>query len=90
MLKLTVFFVVLVLAALIMSGASAAPRDVYFEQDGNKYWCYVDAFGCWITGETGEHEYIMFWTEASRELFMGPDSDAPIGGGRSRVSLNCR
>ena len=77
--KSIVFLLVFVIAALSLSSVSAAPRERWYDQMGNKYWCYVDSDGCWITGEEGEKNYIMFWSEASREKFMGPDSNAPIG-----------
>ena len=58
---------------------SAAPRDRYYDQMGNKYWCNSDSYGCWVTSENGEHEYIMFWSESARDTIMGPDSKAPLG-----------
>ncbi len=62
-----------------MSVSAASPLGRYYDQDGNKYWCNTDSYGCWVTGENGEHDYIMFWSEASRDAIMGPDSNAPIG-----------
>ena len=62
-----------------MLSVSAAPHNRYYDQLGNKHWCNVDSYGCWVTGENGEHEYIMFWSEAARDSIMGPDSKAPLG-----------
>ncbi len=77
--KSWILFFVLICAALSVLSASAAPRDRYYDQLGNKHWCNSDSYGCWVTGENGEHEYIMFWSESARESIMGPGSDAPIG-----------
>ena len=77
--KLFLLTLVVIIAALSVIAVSAAPRDRYYDQMGNKYWCNVDGSGCWITGENGEKEYIMFWSESSRAAIMGPDSNAPIG-----------
>ncbi len=77
--KSWILFFVLICAALSVLSVSAAPRDRYYDQLGNKHWCNSDSYGCWVTGENGEHEYIMFWSESARESIMGPDSDAPIG-----------
>ena len=74
-----ILFFVLIIAALSVLSVSAAPRDRYYDQMGNKHWCNSDSYGCWITGENGEHEYIMFWSEAARDSIMGPDSKAPLG-----------
>ncbi len=77
--KSPVLIFVLIIAALSVLSASAAPRDRYYDQMGNKHWCNSDSYGCWVTGENGEHEYIMFWSESARDAIMGPDSKAPIG-----------
>ncbi len=77
--KSLILFFVLICAALSVLSVSAAPRDRYYDQMGNKHWCNSDSYGCWITGENGEHEYIMFWSEAARDSIMGPDSKAPLG-----------
>ncbi len=69
----------LICAALSVLSVSAAPRDRYYDQLGNKHWCNSDSYGCWVTGENGEHEYIMFWSESARDAIMGPGSKAPIG-----------
>ena len=85
--KRSVFFIlVFIIAALSVTCVSASPRN--FDQMGNKYWCFVDKDGCWITGENGVREYIMFWSEAAREKFMGPDSKAPIGINPGTPELN--
>ncbi len=77
--KSWLLFFVLICAALSVLSASAAPRDRYYDQLGNKHWCNSDSYGCWVTGENGEHEYIMFWSESARDAIMGPGSNAPIG-----------
>ncbi len=77
--KSLILFFVLICAALSVMAVSAAPRDRYYDQMGNKHWCNSDSYGCWVTGENGEHEYIMFWFESARDAIMGPDSKAPIG-----------
>ncbi len=77
--KSWILFFVLICAALSVLSVSAAPRDRYYDQLGNKHWCNSDSYGCWVTGENGEHEYIMFWSESARDAIMGPGSDAPIG-----------
>ncbi len=74
-----ILFFVLIIAALSVMSVSAAPRDRYYDQLGNKRWCNSDSYGCWVTGENGEHEYIMFWSESARDAIMGPDSKAPLG-----------
>ena len=48
------------------------------DQIGNKRWCNSDQYGCWVTGSGGGQIYIMFWSESARDLFMGPDSKAPV------------
>ncbi len=77
--KSLVLIFVLICAALSVLSVSAAPRDRYYDQLGNKHWCNSDSYGCWVTGENGEHEYIMFWSESARDAIMGPGSNAPIG-----------
>ncbi len=77
--KSFVLIFVLICAALSVLSVSAAPRDRYYDQLGNKHWCNSDSYGCWVTGENGEHEYIMFWSESARDAIMGPGSNAPIG-----------
>ena len=77
--KLLLSTLVLIIAALSVMSVSAAPHGRYYDQSGSKYWCYVDNYGCWITGENGGKEYIMFWSEASADFIMGPNSGAPIG-----------
>ena len=77
--KTIILMFVLMIAAFSVMSASAAPRGRYYDQLGNKHWCNSDSDGCWVTGENGEHEYIMFWSEAAREKYMGAGSDAPVG-----------
>ncbi len=72
--KSLVIFFVLICTALSVLSVSAA----YYDQNGNARWCNRDSYGCWVTGENGEHEYIMFWFEAARDYIMGKGSDAPI------------
>ena len=70
--RLLVVLVVLVIAAMSVMAVSA-------DQNGNSHYCTVDSYGCWVTGENGGHDYIMFWSEAAREFIMGPGSNAPLG-----------
>ena len=77
--KAIILMFVLMIAAFSVMSASAAPRGRYYDQLGNKHWCNSDSDGCWVTGENGEHEYIMFWSEAAREKYMGAGSNAPVG-----------
>ena len=78
--KRTVLFIlVVIIAALSVMSVSAAPHGRYFDQIGNKHWCTSDSYGCWVTGEDGGKNYIMFWSEAAAEAIMGPNSGAPIG-----------
>ena len=78
--KRTVLFIlVVIIAALSVMSVSAAPRAGYYDQIGNKYWCNSDSYGCWVTGEDGGKNYIMFWSEAAAEAIMGKNSGAPIG-----------
>ncbi len=88
--KSWILFFVLICAALSVLSVSAAPRDRYYDQLGNKHWCNSDSYGCWVTGENGEHEYIMFWSEAARDAIMGPGSDAPIGANPGASELPLR
>ena len=67
---LAVLFAVMLLAALTVS--------VSADQDGNSCWCNNDQYGCWITGEKGGRDYIMFWSESARDFIMGKGSKAPI------------
>ena len=62
------------LAVLVISVMTVS---VSADQDGNKRWCWIDANGCWITGDDGEQWYIHFWSESARKFFMG-DSTAPF------------
>ena len=77
--KLFLLTLVVIIAALSVMSVSAAPRGRYYDQMGNKYWCNSYSYGCWVTGENGGKDYIMFWSEASAEAIMGPNSGAPIG-----------
>ena len=77
--KFFVFSLVIIIAAMSVIAVSAAPRGGYYDQIGNKYWCNSDSYGCWVTGEDGGHEYIMFWSEAAATAIMGPNSGAPVG-----------
>ncbi len=88
--KSLVLIFVLICAALSVLSVSAAPRDRYYDQLGNKHWCNSDSYGCWVTGENGEHEYIMFWSESARDAIMGPDSNAPIGANPGTSELPLR
>ena len=76
-------FTMLFLAALTVS--------VSADQDGNSCWCNNDQYGCWITGETGGRDYIMFWSESARDYIMGKGSKAPIVEkySKSRLPLEC-
>lgn len=65
------------LLIVVLSGVLTV--SAYYDQNGTERWCNSDADGCWVTGEDGEKVYIMFWSEASREKFMGKDSNAPMG-----------
>ncbi len=78
--KYFVLILVVIIAVLsVMTVCYAAPFNRYYDQDGNRYWCNSDVDGCWVTGENGEKEYIMFWSKASRDKIMGEGSNAPIG-----------
>ena len=76
-------FTMLFLAALTVS--------VSADQDGNSCWCNNDQYGCWITGETGGRNYIMFWSESARDYIMGKGSKAPIVEkySKSKLPLEC-
>ena len=65
-----VLFAMLLLTALTIS--------VSADQDGKSCWCNNDQYGCWITGEKGGRNYIMFWNESARDYIMGKGSKAPI------------
>lgn len=65
-----VLFVIFCMAVMTVS--------VSADQEGNKLWCNSDQYGCWVTGDAGEKNYIMFWSEAARDLFMGPGSNATV------------
>ena len=67
---LAVLFAVMLLAALTVS--------VSADQEGTSCWCNNDQYGCWITGEKGGRDYIMFWSESARDSIMGKGSKAPI------------
>ena len=58
--------------AFILLGAITT---VTADQDGYDRWCNSDQYGCWVTDEDGRRAYIMFWSEESRQFFMGPRSD---------------
>ena len=64
----------MLLAVFCLVFCSAALAD----QEGNSRWCNSDQYGCWITGEDSGQNYIMFWSESARNLFMGPDSKAGV------------
>ncbi|MBQ6518139.1 MAG: hypothetical protein IJI14_05420 [Anaerolineaceae bacterium] len=60
----TVFCLVLLTAA------------VSADQEGNSRWCNIDSYGCWVTDkDTGGQSYIMFWSEESRQYFMGDTTE---------------
>ncbi len=77
--KIFVLSLVIIIAALSVIAVSAAPRAGYYDQVGNKHWCNSDSYGCWVTGEDGGKDYIMFWSESAAEAIMGKNSGAPIG-----------
>ena len=78
-----VLFTMLFLVALTVS--------VSADQDGNSCWCNNDQYGCWITGEKGGRNYIMFWSESARDYIMGKGSKAPIVEkySKSKLPLEC-
>lgn len=51
---------------------------VLADQDALDRYCNSDQYGCWVTNEEGGQDYIMFWSESARELFMGPGSNAVV------------
>lgn len=65
-------FMLLTACCLVFFGTALA------DQVGNKRWCNSDQYGCWVTGSGGGQNYIMFWDESARDLFMGKDSKAPV------------
>ena len=77
--KLALLTLIVIIAALSVMSVSAAPRDRYYDQSGDRHWCNTDSYGCWVTNEDGGKDYIMFWSEAAAEWIMGPNSGAPIG-----------
>ena len=44
---------------------------VFADQDGSNRWCNTDDYGCWVTEEDGGKNYILFWSEDARKIFMG-------------------
>ena len=48
------------------------------DQSGNYRYCNSDQYGCWVTTDDGGKNYIMFWSEENRELFMGKDKSAVV------------
>lgn len=65
---LFVLFAILMMAVMTVS--------VSADQDGHTNWCNMDQYGCWVTGDEGQQNYIMFWSESARQYFMG-NSTAP-------------
>ena len=65
-----VLFAMLCLAVFTVS--------VSADQDGHTNWCNMDQYGCWVTGDDGAQNYIMFWSEEARTYFMGPNSNAVV------------
>ena len=59
-----VLFAMLMMAVMTVS--------VSADQLANDRWCNSDQYGCWVTGDDGAQDYIMFWSESARDLFMGP------------------
>ena len=72
MAKKSMLFVLLAFVLLISASAVLA------DQEGTACWCNIDEYGCWNTGDHGEKEYCMFWSEDARTLFMGPNSKATV------------
>ena len=63
-----VLFAILCLAVMAVSA--------FADQEGNERWCNIDSHGCWVTNEeTGGQDYIMFWSEESRQYFMGEKTE---------------
>ncbi|MBQ6517480.1 MAG: hypothetical protein IJI14_02095 [Anaerolineaceae bacterium] len=69
--KKTLFVVLLAMLCLAVFTVSVSA-----DQDGLENWCNIDQYGCWVTGDEGEQNYIMFWSEETRQYFMG-DKTAP-------------
>ncbi len=65
-----VLFAVLMMAVMTVS--------VSADRDGYNNWCNMDQYGCWVTGDEGQQNYIMFWSEEARTYFMGPNSKAVV------------
>lgn len=72
--KKSIVFILVVFALL----AAVMTVSAYFEQEGTKRWCNVTPDGCTVDDGEGKQVYIMFWSEASRDKIMGPNSNAPI------------
>ena len=68
--------VLFVLFAILMMAVMTA--SVSADQLANDRWCNSDQYGCWVTGDDGAQDYIMFWSESAREYFMGPGSNAVV------------
>ncbi len=66
----------LILLLLTFLMAAVLTASVHADQLANDRWCNIDQYGCWITGDYGDHWYIYFWSEASRKYIMG-DQTAP-------------
>lgn len=72
--KKSKFYMFLLIAVFCLVFCGAALAD----QEGNDRWCNSDQYGCWITGDDAGQNYIMFWSESARDLFMGPESSAGV------------
>ena len=81
----------LIAALFTMLFLAALTVTVSADQDGTSCWCNNDQYGCWITGETGGRNYIMFWSESARDYIMGKGSKAPIVEkySKSKLPLEC-
>ena len=81
----------LIAALFTMLFLAALTVTVSADQDGTSCWCNNDQYGCWITGETGGRDYIMFWSESARDYIMGKGSKAPIVEkySKSKLPLEC-
>ncbi len=66
----------LLVLLLVISILMIASQTVFADQEGNENWCNIDSYGCWVTGEDGGKDYLMFWSESARQYFMG-DSTPP-------------
>lgn len=79
--KKSVFVVLFAMLCLAVFTVSVSA-----DQDGLDRYCNSDQYGCWVTGDGGSQDYIMFWSEYARDLFMGPGSNAvvtdPVPAGR--------